>query len=84
MNLDGGAPCWPMIHLIQEARYDTGVTREVIEFHVRGVSATRLSGTLHVPDGARLGEYKVKVFIGDKVKTSPNTVTVNGNLRDED
>jgi hypothetical protein len=53
MNLDDGAPYRPVIHLIQEARFDSGVTREVIGFNVSRVSATHLSGTLHVPAGAR-------------------------------
>jgi hypothetical protein len=76
LNLDS-RKCLPRAQLIREGLDDRKGLRSVIRFNIRAVSATRLSGTFDVPSDAPPGEYKIKVFMDDQVRTAPGSITIH-------
>lgn len=75
--LNSGMACQRMVYLVLETSTATTTTfQPIIKLNIDTVVAGAINGTYSIPGAAQLGAHKVKVFILDKARTSPNMTTI--------
>jgi len=77
---DKRAPQWGnwycVPHFPREISTATEDDYTIVKLTNLTVTATSITGTYTIPKFVYTGEYAVKVFIGDKARTSPDTTEI--------